>query len=204
MDQQTQKIKSWLASGSINIFGLPFAGKDTQGQILADMFGAVMISSGDILRHAKDNQRLQELLAAGEIIPSDLFEEIVLPYLANPELNDKPLILSEVGRMEGEQQVIMRATTNSGHPLKAAVLLQLSEEEVFNRFDMSKKEHDRGERADDRREVLQNRLDKFREKVLPVINWYREQELLIEVDGSLSREDVTAEIIKDLLARALG
>ncbi len=202
MNDQTKTIKQWLGTGSINVFGLPFAGKDTQGEVLAELFDGVMISSGDILRHSKDNPRLQKLLAAGEIIPSDLFGEIVLPYFSRQELAGKPLILSEVGRMEGEQQAVMQAADDTGHPIKATVLLGLPEDEVFSRFEAAKQINDRGDRADDRREVLQTRLDNYRAKVTPVLDWYREKGLLIEIDGTLSREDVSKEIIKELLIRA--
>lgn len=198
MDNQVKTISEWLGAGSINIFGLPFAGKDTQGKIIADKFGGILISGGDILRHNKDNEKIQKIMAAGGNIPSDLFEEIVLPYFSRPELQNKPLILSEVGRLKGEEQVIMRTTANSGHPTRIVVLLRLSEEEVWRRFEEAKVEHDRGERADDRSEVLQNRLDKFRDQIVPVIDFYREKGLLVEIDGTLDRDEVTNEILRHL------
>ncbi len=79
MNNQQKTISDWLKTGSINIFGLPFAGKDTQGKILAEMFNGVVISGGDILRSNKDNQELQQIMASGQIIPSDLWEQIVVP-----------------------------------------------------------------------------------------------------------------------------
>lgn len=201
MQNKTETIAQWLGTGSINIFGLPFAGKDTQGKILAEALGGILISGGDILRHDHGNKKVQEIMAAGGIIPSDLFEEIVLPFLSRPELHNKPLILSEVGRMQGEEHVIMRATTKTGHPIKALVLLQLTEAEVWRRFEQSLTIHDRGNRADDNKSVLQTRLDKFRTKVIPVIEFYRSEGLLIEIDGSLPREEVTKEIVKELYNR---
>lgn len=196
-----QTLKNWLGAGSINLFGRPFAGKDTQGEYLADVFDGVMISGGDLLRHT-DDQEVQQIMAQGGIIPSDAWERIVTPFFANPELNGKPLILSEVGRVKGEEQVIMKVTESTGHPQKAVVLLHLSEEEVWRRFDQSQIDHDRGDRADDNRAVLQTRLDKFREKVEPVIEYYRQNGLLIEIDGTLSRDQVTEAIEQALLQRA--
>jgi adenylate kinase len=202
MDNQTRNISSWLQTGSINIFGLPFAGKDTQGAILAEMFDGVMFSSGDILRHNKDNARLQQIMAEGGIIPSDLFEEIVVPYLAKPEFQDKALILSEVGRMGEEADIVLRACEASGHTTKAVILLKLSDEEVWRRFDEASKSHDRGERADDNKAVLQTRLDNYHAKVMPTIEFYRQQGLLIEIDGSLPKDEVTAHILSSLAERA--
>jgi adenylate kinase len=201
MDEQTHILKTWLGTGSINLFGRPFAGKDTQGKFLADLFGGVMISGGDILRHTTDEE-VQRIMAEGGIIPSEAWERIVPPFFANPELASKPLILSEVGRLKGEEQIIMHVTEQTGHPQKAVIELTLSEEEVWKRFDQSRIDGDRGVRADDNKAVLQTRLDKYREKVQPVLDYYREIGLLIEVDGTLTRDQVTQEILKALLAKA--
>lgn len=202
MQELTQLIQTWLGTGSINIFGLPFAGKDTQGKILADMFGGVMISGGDVLRHANSNHRVQDIMAAGDIIPSELFEEVVLPFFAHDDLVGKPLILSEVGRMDGEQQVIMRVTEQSNHPTKAVVLLNLPDDEVWKRFEAAAQQHDRGDRADDNRAVLQTRLDNYHQKVMPVIDWYKQKGLLVEIDGTKPREQVTQSMLQALAERA--
>jgi len=201
MVDQVEKISQWLGTGSINIFGSPFAGKDTQAQILADLFGGIMISSGDVLRRAHDNKRIQEIMSEGEIIPSDLFEALMLPYLSRPEFRGKPLVLSEIGRVLGEERIIMEATANSDHPMKAVVLLQLSEEEVWRRFEQAKVQRDRGDRADDRDEVIKARLNEFQNKTLPVVEFYRNKGLLIEVDGTSSREEVTNQILEGLVSR---
>ena len=201
MEENKQLLKDWLGAGSINLFGRPFAGKDTQGAFLADLFGGVMISGGDILRRTTDEE-VQRIMAEGGIIPSEAWERIVPPFFASPELAGKPLILSEVGRLKGEEQIIMRVMAETGHPQKAVIVLTLSEEEVWRRFEQSQIDKDRGERADDNTAVLQTRLDKYREKVLPVIDYYREISLLIEVDGTLTREQVTQEILRALTARA--
>jgi adenylate kinase len=202
MEQNIQTIKTWLGSGSLNIFGRPFAGKDTQGRLLADYFGGVMLSGGDILRHSMDNPRVQEIMASGAIIPSDLFEEIVVPFFSHQDLVGKPLILSEVGRVTGEDDVIMKVAEQTAHPEKAVIYLDLAEDDVWQRFEQSQASHDRGDRADDNKAVLQNRLNQYRDKVLPVIDFYRQKGLLIEVSGTLAREEVTAAIIEALAGRA--
>ena len=197
MDTKIQTIKQWLETGSINIFGLPFAGKDTQGKIFAELFDGILISGGDILRKS-DNQELQTIMAEGKIIPSKLWEQVVVPYFKKDELNNKPLILSEVGRLMGEQLVIEKATEESGHPQKAVILLELDDSEIWNRFDASRLANDRGDRADDNKAVLQTRLDNYHQKVMPVLNYYDNKGLLIRIDGSKSKEEVTNQIIDNL------
>lgn len=204
MNNQHNLIAQWLGTGSINLFGRPFAGKDTQGRILADLFSGELIAGGDILRGFHDQQKVQEVMAAGGLIPSDFYFDIVLPFLSRPIIKHKPLFLSSVGRLQGEEGTIMKATADSGHPIKAVILLHLSEEEVWRRFDAAAAEQDRGTRADDSRGVLQNRLQNFQQNTVPVIDFYRNNGLLIEIDGTLSREDVTREILDVLAARALA
>ncbi len=202
MNEETQKIAKWLGAGSINVFGLPFAGKDTQGRKIADMFGGELVAGGDILRHYHDQTKLKELLSTGDLIPTDIYLEILLPYLSRADFENKPLILSSVGRMEGEEPVIMKATTDSSHPMRAVILLQLSEDDVWQRFEEAKILDDRGERNDDDKVVLETRLKEFREKTEPVLDYYRNEGLLIEIDGTLPREEVTEEILKALAERA--
>ena len=52
--ENIERIKSWLGSGSINIFGMPFSGKDTVGTRLADVLDGKFLSSGAILREAQE------------------------------------------------------------------------------------------------------------------------------------------------------
>lgn len=202
MQDQLSIIKSWLGSGSLNLFGRPFAGKDTQGKILVESLGGVLLGGGDILRSYPNQSRIEAYMQAGDLIPSDFYFEIVVPFLAQAEFAGKPLILSAVGRLQGEETIILQATHDSGHPIKAVIVLELSEDEVWKRFDIAQQQHDRGTRADDSREALTNRLEKYRTKTVPVIEFYRQQGLLIEIDGTLSRSAVTQEIYDQLLARA--
>ncbi|MFA5003778.1 MAG: nucleoside monophosphate kinase [Candidatus Saccharimonadales bacterium] len=202
MEAKIEKIAAWLGTGSIDIFGRPFAGKDTQGRILADLFGGILIAGGDILRSHHDPTAIEQVMASGGIIPSDFYLQLVLPYFSRPDLKAKPLILSAVGRSAGEETAIMEATRESGHPMRAVVVLQLTEEAVWQRFEASQAEHDRGERTDDHREVLKTRLQKYQDKTVPVIEFYRDQGLLIEVDGTKPRREVTNEILQALASRA--
>ncbi len=202
MNEQIQTIAKWLGTGSINIFGRPFAGKDTQGRILADLFGGELVSGGDILRSYHDQETLKKFMSAGELIPSDLFLDIVLPFMSQPIFSEKPLILSSIGRLEGEEHTILEATMGSGHPTLAVILLQLPEERVWQHFEAAKALNDRGARADDTSDVLKTRLHEFQTKTVPVIEFYRQKGLLTELDGSQTREQVTSDILASLLKLA--
>ena len=97
---------------------------------------------------------------------------------------------------------VIKAAAESGHPIKAVIFLDLTEPEVWRRFEESKIEGDRGKRTDDRQEIIKNRLDKYKTRTLPVIDFYRDKNLLIKVNGSLERDEVTNEILKGLLKKS--
>ena len=91
-ESQIDTIKQWLGTGSINIFGFPMSGKDTQGIKLAEALGAKFLSSGMIIRAMEEETR-QNLTGEGNLIPTNLFYEWVLPYFERRDLFKYPLIL---------------------------------------------------------------------------------------------------------------
>ena len=97
----------------------------------------------------------------------------------------------------------MSVAAGAGHEIKAAIILNISEADVEQRFVAAKELNDRGQRQDDDDiAVFRNRLQEFRTKTLPVLKHYKELGLLIEVNGNQSREAVFAEIIDRLSSKA--
>lgn len=197
--EQLSTLKSWLGSGSINIFGLPYAGKDTQGHTLSKLLDAPLLSGGHILRNSVIPPKAKQDLDAGILIPTEDYLNIVTPYLSQPEFEGKPLILSSVGRWIGEEEGVLAATEASGHPTKAVIYLHLSDETVHKRWEKSQEKGDRGDRADDAEHVIETRIQEFHAKTMPVIEVYRKKGLLIEVNS----EPVKDEVRKNVLARLL-
>lgn len=201
-DADTRRIQNWLGSGSINLFGRPFAGKDTQGRTLAELFDGVLLGGGDILRGSDMPEHIKALMTTGTLIPTDDYISIVLPHLMHASLEGKPLILSSVGRWHGEEDGVLQAANQAGHPLKAVIYLNLDEDSVRRRWKTFAGTHARGIRHDDTAEVLEIRLKEYRDKTLPVIEFYREKGLLIEIDGTHTPDTVHQEVLRALLSRA--
>ena len=202
MESQIETIKEWLDTGSINIFGLPMSGKDTQGIRLAEALGAKFLSSGMIIR-AMEEETKQNLSGEGNLIPTNTFYEWVLPYFERRDLFESPLILSSIGRWQGEEDQVMSVAKGAGHPIKAAIILNISEADVEERFKESKNLNDRGDRKDDKDlNIFHTRLQEFRTKTIPVLQHYKSLNLLIEVNGDQSRDAVFNEIVSKLYAKA--
>jgi adenylate kinase family enzyme len=142
--------------------------------------------------------------ASGALTPTDVFYEWVLPYFERPDLFRTPLILSSIGRWSGEENQVMSVAAGAGHPIMAAIILDLSEADINERFTKSKELNDRGNRLDDQTPaIFQNRIKEFREKTIPVIQHYNELGLLIRVRGDQPRDAVFNEIIAKLYEKAL-
>lgn len=204
METKIATIKTWLGSGSINLFGLPMSGKDTQGLRLSEALNAEFLSSGLIIR-AKEAETRKSYTNGGNLAPTDVFFEWVLPAFSRPDLDGKPLVLSSIGRWSGEENAVMDAAASAGHEIKAAILLNISEADVEARFEAAKILNDRGARPDDQTlETFKNRLAEFRTKTLPVLTHYQALGLLINVNGDQPRDAVFAEIVDKLYARALA
>lgn len=197
-----QLITTWLGTGALNIFGYPYAGKDTHGGELSELFHAPLLGGGDILRNSVIPPHVKKQVDAGFLAPIDEYIKIVTPYLSREEFNGKPLILSSVGRWKGEEQGVMGALEKSHHPLKAVIFLNITPDTVRERWQNSQEKQDRGTRADDAAHLLDVRINEFEQKTLPVINHYREAGLLIEINSIMPQQEVSKEILRRLLELA--
>ena len=201
MQDAVKQIADWLGTGSLNIFGVPFSGKDTQGRAMAKLLHAQFLSSGHILR---GSQKVASSIDKGNLAPTKDFYDIVLPQFSKAEYAGKPLILSSIGRWHGEEEMVMSALEQAKHTLKAVIFLDIPDSEIITRYNQSIKLNDRGDRKDDTQDVIQKRIDEFNQKTRPVVDFYKSKGLLITIDGTADRNRVTEDIINKLLALAKG
>lgn len=192
-------IKEWLGTGSINIFGPPYAGKDTHGRFLANKLGADLLGGGDILRSKAMPDSIKILHRTGKLFPTDVYFQMVLPYLQQKKFFGKPLILSSIGRRQGEEGGVLEAAAKAGHPIKAVIYLNAGDKVLWERWENSDSRQNRGEREDESRNILKVRLSEFRDKTVPVIDFYKSKDLLIEVDSDQPKDVVARNILDCLL-----
>lgn len=197
-----QAIIDWLGTGSVNLFGSPLAGKDTQSRRLAQWLDAPVISGGQILRNSPIPDTVQTAIDAGYLAPTREYLRIVTPYLSREEFQGRPLILNALGRWHGEEETILQAASQSGHPLRAVIFLHMSADSIKERWHAAERSGDRGHRTDDEETALKRRLEEFESKTKPVLDFYDQQGLLLEVDGHMSPDDVEAAIVERLYRQA--
>ena len=196
----TQKLLDWLGTGSINIFGRPFSGKDTQAKLLSEFFNASIIGGGDIIRKSGD-PTMTSHIGTGQLTPQNDYLALILPYLNKQEFKNRPLILSSLGRWHGEEDSIMQSSKDSNHPIKAVINLEIDEAMVFERWEAAKQLSDRGDRNDDNSDSITTRLKEYKNKTLPVLDYYNKRGLLININGNQDRSRVTKAITKALIQK---
>jgi len=191
-------IQGWIGTGSINIFGPPFAGKDTQCKLLAVALDASVVAGGDLLRghpDMKDHERA--IMDAGELLPIEVYLRLVVPILGQQKYRGMPLVYSSVGRFKGEEGAVQKASKDAKHPMRAVVLLEVPLE-VALRHHLEGDVQERGSRADDDPEVIPRRFREFDTKTRPVIDFYRNDGKLVAVDGDGTKDEVFERIITAL------
>lgn len=203
MKDKLEVIQKWLGVGSINIFGLPMSGKDTVGKRLAEELGARFLSSGDMIRAVETEQSLH-MTDGGQLIPTDKFYDIVLPFFGREDIRESALVLSSVGRWSGEEVEVMKSAAAGGHEILVALELELAEEDARERWRAAQELADRGSRADDATlEIFETRITEYQEKTVPVLEHYADLGKLIKIDGSKTRDEVFATVIDALYEKAI-
>ena len=206
---QTNEIKEWLGTGSVNFFSLPFGGKDSQADRFVERFGGKKFGGGAVLRMLELDPVVKEMMDQGELIPSEDFVRTVLPLLEDPELDGEPIALTAVGRFIGEETGVMEVLERTGHPLRAVVHLETDEPTTRERFRAHEAaklaglpEADRGHRIDDDERALDKRIHEYYTKTVPVIDVYRDMGVVIDVDATQPKDAVERDVLQKLAAHA--
>ncbi len=176
--------------------GPPGAGKGTQAQTLAQHWRIPHISTGDILRQAmRDRSPLgieaQGYMDRGELVPDQLVLDIIAERLSQPDtesgwiLDGFPRNVSQAGFLA---ELLQKLEQNGVRVIN----LEVPDEVLVSRL------LDRG-RQDDTEQVIRRRLEVYREQTLPLIDFYRDRQQLMSVNGNQPLEKVTFEL-QNLLA----
>lgn len=209
------------------LFGAPGVGKGTQAKILSSKFHIPHISTGDILRSAvykKTELGLQakEIMDRGELVPDDLMLKLIDEVL-HDEKTKNGFILDGFPRTIQQAEKLDDLLENLSTKKKLCVIfLSADDELIVRRLSMRRTCSACGniinlnyiedpsscpycgskntfiKRKDDEEDIIRNRLKVFHETTAPVINYYKNNGCVLEVDGTLAVEEVTAKIVEKL------
>lgn len=213
----------------IVLLGPPGAGKGTQAQIISENLKLPHISSGDIFRENLKNQselgkKAEEYMNRGELVPDDLTIAMIQERLSRPDctagalLDGFPRTTAQaealavmLARFNGkvvsvpyinvpEEVLIERLSGRwtcraQGHvfhekfnPPKVAGLCDIDGSELY-------------QREDDKADTVKRRIRVYLEQTEPLIAFYRQQGVLLEIDGTKTIEQVSADLLAALPLR---
>jgi len=175
--------------------GPPGAGKGTQAAKIVDRYHIAHLSTGDMLRAARDAKtpvglKADEFMSKGELVPDQVMIEIIRERLRSPDCGDGYL-LDGFPRTLGQAEALDAMLAVSGTPLDVVLELRVPEEELFQRLS-------RRGRADDKPEVIRQRLVAYRNQTEPLLNYYRNKNLLRSVEGVGTVEEIFERLVKVL------
>ncbi len=176
--------------------GPPGAGKGTQAVRVAEKYNVPHISTGDILRAAvSEGTELGKLAKSymdkGELVPDDVIIGIIRERLSQPDVKENGFILDGFPRTLPQAEALDKMLSELKMPLDRVVYLNVDDEEIVKRLLA------RG-RADDTEEVIRNRLEVYRKQTAPLIDYYSEKCLLVEIYGVGDIEEITRKIEESL------
>jgi adenylate kinase len=203
----------FVMSHRILLLGAPGAGKGTQSAKLADEYGVDHVTTGDALRANKEMETEygtpKSFMDAGELVPDPVVNEIVEAALDEAD----GFVLDGYPRNVEQAEFLSEITD-----LDAVILLDVDEEVLVDRLAGRRVCDDCGanyhvdfqppeeagvcdecggeliQREDDTEETARERLAVFYENTEPVVDHFRDEGVLVEVDGEAPPDEVFARI----------
>lgn len=208
---------------NLMLMGLPGAGKGTQAEKIVDQYHSPHISTGDIFRAAMKNNtpmgiEAKSYIDKGELVPDEVTNGIVKERLAKDDVNDG-YMLDGFPRNMAQAEALETFGAQLGKPLNCVINIHVDPESLMERltgryicrncgatyhkiFNPTKVEgtcdrcgeHEFYQREDDKPETVKNRLDVNIKMNTPLLDFYKKQGILHEVDGNQDIDKVFADI----------
>ena len=204
------------------ILGPPGAGKGTQAASIVDTYDVVHISTGDIFRENIKNatelgKKAKSFMDRGELVPDEVVNEIVVDRLKKPDVAGG-FLLDGFPRTVNQAVSLDAALEAMDTKLDCVINIRVASELLINRavgrrvcpscgrtYHVTNQKpkvegicDDDGseliQRADDTEETVKKRIDVYERQTSPLIDYYKAQGLLLDVDGSKGIDDVFKQI----------
>ncbi len=199
----------------IVLLGAPASGKGTQGARLSAGLGVPKISTGDMLRAARDagtelGKLADEIMSAGKLVPDDLVIGIVGERLGQADAADG-FILDGFPRTIAQADALDAFLAERGIAIEAAVAIEVPRELLVERATLRRTDVRTGQiyhlkynpppagaelshRRDDHEDTVLKRLDAYEAMTAALVPHYRAKGVLLSVDGVGPLEEVEARI----------
>lgn len=210
----------------IIMLGAPGAGKGTQAKKIAEKYSIPHISTGDIFRaNIKNNtelgQKAKTYMDQGLLVPDELVVDLVVDRLKKDDC-ENGCVLDGFPRTIPQAEALDEALAKEGQSVDFAINVEVPDENIVKRMSGRRAcvncgatyhiayaptkvpnicDTCQGElilRDDDKPETVQKRLNVYHEQTQPLIDYYADKKVLVEVDGTVDIDDVFAAIVRVL------
>lgn len=166
------------------ILGRQGSGKGTQCLKLAEKFGFVHISTGDLLREAAESSsplglKAKKIMDAGELVSDEIMCEILAERISQPDVESSGVLLDGFPRTTAQAEALAAIV---GH-VDGVINLDVSIEAVMQRM-LARN------RDDDTEDSIARRLALYEEQTAPLLNWYIKHSKVTTVDGLGTEDEV--------------
>lgn len=183
----------------ITLYGQPGCGKSTQTEMLAKKYHFFKFGMGERLREEANSgselgQKIAPYLEAGTLIPDEMMMAVIKNI--GSQTSAEGLIFDGFPRITSQAKMLDKMAKELKIEIGNFFYLRLKPEEALRRIEARAKIN---ERSDDvSPEAIRNRFLVFERESAPLLDYYRAQGKLIEIDASKSIDEIQAEIIKNL------
>ncbi|MFB9713312.1 adenylate kinase [Arthrobacter methylotrophus] len=204
MPGQEEPLHERTVTLRLIIMGPPGSGKGTQAEYIARHFGVPAVSTGDIFRaHVLGRTELgaeaSKYMHSGEFVPDHVTNAMVRQRLGDTDVQTG-FLLDGYPRTTAQIEALDGFLSSTRHRLDAVVELTVDDDELVARMLRRAKEQGR---SDDTAPVIRRRLELYRDQTRAVVERYLERGIVLAVDGSGHREEITAKAI-GAIESALG
>ncbi|MCS7075784.1 MAG: adenylate kinase [Bacteroidia bacterium] len=177
---------------NIVLFGPPGAGKGTQSEKIIAEFNLFHISTGNILREEVKQQTplgmaAKAVMDAGKLVSDDIILQMVEKVIQEHKHKVKGFVFDGFPRTIAQADGLMALFQKLGLSLSGVISLTVDEPELINR--LLKRAQASG-RTDDTEEVIKKRQEVYRNETVPLLQYYQERNLLYNVNGMGTIEEI--------------
>jgi adenylate kinase len=173
------------------LLGPPGVGKGTQAALAAESQGWTHLSTGNLLREevaagSDLGKQADEFMARGDLVPDEVMVGMVEERLKSIAM-DKVLFLDGFPRTIAQADALAEQAPSGS--IRVALYFAAPDSVLCSRL------MGRG-RADDTEEVVAHRLRVYHQTTAPLVSWYQEQGLLVEVDSDRDIDSIQTDLIQ--------